>query len=339
MAKLHEYAATSDSSGFYIYGLLNNQEHTTIQVTDTAQRLFDYIDVNPGEKVPQNLLRALLDARLLYTGRGRIRQRNERVRFETDETKAELSDEQYQRLLQFIQSYDGPNNAALRKLADGLEISQEEIPPPQNEDLKESSGLPEGIKEIALEHFSTREDRLKERLGPKLNETAGNATVDDISQLSGGWEVIDELFSFEGSIEELDVLEEQRIRYQVRLPSQEECNETSVFTIIQDTPRLTGSDTARFTVIADRTVSLPPEREFNITHRIQIGNNQILDWTITGKIGVHIPVETAKGSLKGDRDQIFRELQKLSRTLTTFELSHKNPYEVDLDYAIEDLPL
>ena len=339
MAKLHEYVTTNDYSGYYIYGILSDEGHTTIQVTKTAKRLFDYIDLRPGETIPQNLLRALLDANLLYTGRGRIRHQNEKVRFDTDKTKAELSDEQFQRLLQFLQSYQGPDNDALKQLAKGLEIPNDEIPTPQDGTLDESSGPPDGLKAIADEYFPTREERMRERFGSKLLKISGNATPDAISQLLDGWILINELFSFDGCIQELDVLDERRVRYQVSTQDQEEEKKTSVFTIIQDTARLTGSDTPDFTVIAERSVPLPPARECDITHRIQIRDGQVRDWTLTGKIGSYVPVEAAKANLKGDRDRLFRQLLNLSKSLPTFEFSQQNPYEVELEYSIEDTSL
>lgn len=339
MAKLHEYVTTSDSSGYYIYGILNDEGHTTIQVTKTAKRLFDYIDLCPGETIPQKLLRALLDANLLYTGRGRIRHQNQKVRFDTDETKAELSDEQFQKLLQFLQSYQGPDNDALKQLAKGLEIPSDEIPTPQDEIIDESSGPPDELKAIAEDYFPPREERLREKFGPKLREIPGNATVDAISQLSDGWTLIEELSSFDGQIQELDVLDGNQIRYQVRVLGQDKDKKRGVFTIIQDTTRLTGSDTPDFTVIAERSVPLPPARECDITHRIQISNGQVQDWTLTGKIGSYVPVETAKANLKSDRDRLFRQLLNLSESLPTFEFSQQNPYEVELEYAIEDMPL
>ncbi len=45
MAKLHEYTSESDFSGYYIYGVLHQKGHTTIQVSPTAKRLFDYIEM------------------------------------------------------------------------------------------------------------------------------------------------------------------------------------------------------------------------------------------------------------------------------------------------------
>jgi hypothetical protein len=229
MAKLHEYAATSDSSGYYIYGRLNEEGHTTIQVTKTAEQLFDYIGIGPGETIPQKLLRALLDANLLFTGRGRIRHQNQKVRFDTDETKAELSDEQFQRLLQFLQSYDGPDNDALTQLAKELEIPSDEIPTPKDGILDESSGPPDDLKAIADEYFPPREERMREKFGPKLREIPGNATVNAVSQLSDGWSLIEELLSFKGRIQELDVLNESQIRYQVGVPGQDKDKMRGVF--------------------------------------------------------------------------------------------------------------
>lgn len=337
MAKLHEYTSTSRFSGYYIYGVLNQEGHTTIQVSTTAEQLFDYINIQPGDSVPNKLLRALLDAGLLYTGRRRISQQDATVEFDTDGTKTELSEAQFQRLLQFIQSYDGPSRNTVKQLARSLDISDAEIPETKQKEFNDNSDQANEYASIVDDIFETKKQKLRKNLRPRLQEIPGNATAPHIDRLTDGWGLLETLLSSEVRVLELDVLDEHRIRYQIEIPTQTVDHNANILTVIQNTTRLTNA--AEFIVIAERTVRLPPSREFKITHRTRIKSGRIQEWVLTGKITAHVHIETATANLTSDRDRLFRQLQTLTDQLPIFTLTQTDPYATELKYDIRGIDL
>lgn len=337
MAKLHEYTSTSRFSGYYIYGVLNQEGHTTIQVSTTAKQLFDHINIQPGETIPDKLLRALLDAGLLYTGRRRISQPDVTVEFDTEGTRSELSKAQFQLLLQFIQSYDGPSRNTVKQLARSLELNDTEIPESEQKEFTDESSQANGLAGIVDDIFDTKREQLRKNLGAKLQAIPGNATINYVDDLTDGWELLETLLSSEIRILGLDVLDEHRIRYQIDTPTQTVTNAPSILTIIQNTARLTNA--AEFTIIADRSVHLPPSREFEISHRIQIKNGRVQEWILSGKITSHVQTETAIANLKGERDQLFRQLQTLTNQLPIFTFTQSDPYETELKYELNGVDI
>lgn len=337
MAKLHKYVSTSKSSGYYIYGVLNQEGHTTIQVNTIAKKLFDHINIQPGETIPDKLLRALLDAGLLYNGRRRISQPDVTVEFDTEGTRSELSEVQFQRLLQFIQSYNGPSRNTMKQLARSLELDDTEIPEPKQTEFTDDPSQANGVAAIVENIFDTRREQLRKKLGPKLQTIPGNATINHINELTDGWKLLETLLSSKIQILELDVLDEHRVRYQIKTPTQTLTNNPSILTIIQNTTRLTNAP--EFTVIADWSVHFPPSRDFEITHRIQIKKGRVQEWILTGKITSHVQTETAIANLKGDRDRLFRQLQTLTDQLPDFTFAQSDPYETELRYKINGIDI
>ena len=337
MAKLHEYTSESDFTGYYIYGVLHRDGHTTIQVSPTAKQLFDYIEVQPGETVPNNLLRGLLDTGLLYTGRRRISDEDVAIEFDTEGTKSELSEAQFNRLLEFIQSYDGPRRNTIRHLAQSLELGDADIPELQTEEFSEESDLSDELVAIADGIFENKSEKLRRELRPKLRSIPGNTTSDQVDELTDGWALLQELFSSDLRVLELDVLEEDRIRYQIETTTQTASRDPDILTIIQNTARLT--NTPDFTIIADRSVHFPPSRKFEITHRVQLKNGSIEDWILTGKITSHVQKKQATLNLEGTRDKLFRQLQKLTDQLPYFTLTQSDPYTTDLKYDLDGIRL
>jgi hypothetical protein len=107
---------------------------------------------------------------------------------------------------------------------------------------------------------------------------------------------------------------------------------------VQNVARLTGSDEPDYVVVAERPVSLPPSRTCEITHRVQVRDGRVQQWTLTGRLGVHIPAETVRARLKGDKDHLFRQLLRLSEVLPPFEFTQQDPDAIPPEYTIADLP-
>ena len=107
---------------------------------------------------------------------------------------------------------------------------------------------------------------------------------------------------------------------------------------VQNVARLTGSDEPDYVVVAERPVSLSPSRTCEITHQVQVRDGRVQQWTLTGRLGVHIPAETVRARLKGDRDRLFRQLIRLSALLPPFEFTQQDPCAVSPEYVIADLP-
>jgi len=295
------------------------------------------IEIQPGETVPNNFLRGLLDAGLLYTGRRRISDEDAAIEFDTEGTKSELSEAQFNRLLEFIQSYDGPSRNTIRQLAQSLELDDTDIPEPQSEEFNEESDLSDELVAIADGIFESKSEQLRRELRPKLREIPGNTTADQINELTDGWTLLQDLLSSDLGVLELDVLDEDRIRYQIETTTQTVPSDPNILTIIQNTARLT--NTPEFTVIADRSVHLPPSRKFEITHRVQIKNACVEDWILTGKITSHVQTKQATVNLQGNRDRLFRQLQKLTDQLPDFVFTQSGPYTTDLKYDLDGIRL
>jgi hypothetical protein len=126
MARLHVYDASSERSGYHLKGWTKSKGNTTLQVRYPARLLFDWLGFEEDEKIPDELLTALLKANLLYTKNSS----DEAIREDLDWLEsidvldAHLTSTQRERLLGFMREYDGPRQKYVDQLRTELDSGE-----------------------------------------------------------------------------------------------------------------------------------------------------------------------------------------------------------------------
>lgn len=151
-----------DESGYYLVDHVPSQGFATLQTTGVAERLFDWIELSPGDRLPQALVRAMLDVDLLWTGASS--EPPEAIdsysleNLDTYSVRVGLSKKQYRRLVAFCERYDGDREEALQELnrelsGAGVSLSESDYPDPES--LRErqnksnsSGGIPSGFQSL-----------------------------------------------------------------------------------------------------------------------------------------------------------------------------------------------
>ncbi|MFC7070591.1 hypothetical protein ACFQL9_13135 [Halobaculum lipolyticum] len=125
MPTLRKYAPSSDTSGYYIQANVGGAYPITLQVTPLAARILRKTDHTPDGPVPTKLVWAMYDLGLLYTKKSLDTDKLDRVSTQTvfrDLNLANiLSPNDRDKLIEYIDSYTGPNNGTLQKLRKELQ--------------------------------------------------------------------------------------------------------------------------------------------------------------------------------------------------------------------------
>jgi hypothetical protein len=124
MARLHEYGPDSPRSGYHLKGWTKHSGNTTLQVHYPCKLLFDWLDFQEGDKIPDELVTTLLDSNLLYTKSDSSPMGYINWTPSFDSISAELSEEQCQRLLGFLREYDGPRRELVQSLAENIDTGE-----------------------------------------------------------------------------------------------------------------------------------------------------------------------------------------------------------------------
>lgn len=142
MGVLKSYTNSSPKKGYYINDWVPGKGFVTLQTTGVAERLFDWIEFEPGDRLPQALVRAMLEVKLLWTGSSSASPDLDTDTYSLENLDSHavrmgLSAGQYRRLVAFCRRYDGGRKAALRELErelaiEGISLSEDDYPDAQS---------------------------------------------------------------------------------------------------------------------------------------------------------------------------------------------------------------
>lgn len=143
MARLYEYADSSDKTGYFLRGGTGDSNYT-MWATDLGKRLFDRLDYEPGivneergPRIPSQLQWAMYDVGLLKTGD--TEPSGAGFDGELDIEDAEITEEMMTNLEEFVFG-ESADRKEIRKLADILDINPEGDSGDTIWDLSESEG-------------------------------------------------------------------------------------------------------------------------------------------------------------------------------------------------------
>lgn len=125
MARLYEYAASNDKTGYFLRGGTGDRNYT-MRATDLGKRLFDWLDYEPGmvnrergPRIPSQLQWAMYDVGLLQTGDNEPSGAGFEGEFEVEGD--EITEEMMANLEKFVLREDA-DRKEIRGLADILDI-------------------------------------------------------------------------------------------------------------------------------------------------------------------------------------------------------------------------
>lgn len=125
MARLYEYADTSDKSGYFLRGGSSDGNYT-MRATELGRRLFDRLDYEPGivneergPRIPTQLQWAMYDVGLLKTGNSNPSGTGFEGEFEVENT--EITEEMMAKLKEFVRNEDSAREE-VQNLAEILDI-------------------------------------------------------------------------------------------------------------------------------------------------------------------------------------------------------------------------
>jgi hypothetical protein len=156
MPVLHQYVGETRGANHYFRDAIPQQGFTTIQITTAAEELLLHAGYEAGDRVPQRLVRGLLDVGLCFTWKS---QRPSG----TPETAAneQLNDvpEETRLLLRgYVESYDGIHHEAVAQLPERFELPST-VPEWAVPDVDPPTGPASGLQSIAETYFGSDEER------------------------------------------------------------------------------------------------------------------------------------------------------------------------------------
>jgi hypothetical protein len=231
MGSLKSYEDSSPNSGYYIVDHIPNEGFSTLQTTGVADRLFDWVGLNPGDHVPQALVRAMLDVDLLWTGSSlEPPEEADGYLLETLDThavRAGLSAKQYRKLVAFCERYDGGRREALLELErelkfKGLSLSENDYP--DLESLRQQKNASKTSDEIPskFENLHKRIFVAEQHLSDVVQESIRrwDADIEGVLDNPYGPIYAQAFTDYPGSVESLQSSEEQvTVRFQAPHPA------------------------------------------------------------------------------------------------------------------------
>jgi hypothetical protein len=156
VARAHRYAESNEKTGYYLYGHTPNRGHSTLQVHSLGDRLLDWLDIEDGDRVPQELLYAMLDTGLLYTEStetAQVESNGAATDVGAADLRRELTDDEFQKLLGFLKAHERSPPEKLTHLFDTLSPGTSDIDNEHVPDIEDqpTEALDEDLKNIADE--------------------------------------------------------------------------------------------------------------------------------------------------------------------------------------------
>jgi O-acetyl-ADP-ribose deacetylase (regulator of RNase III)/cold shock CspA family protein len=225
MARLYRYSSSNDKSGYFLRGWTPNTGNTTIQVTKVASDIFDWLNLQPEDQIPNDLLYAMLDTGLVYTDSGGSQQNEYSVDVQRIENS--LSETQFQRLIGFLKSFDDDAPSSVRQLASALGAKSRQV---VGESIPDTAKYPtttdsSRTKTAELESIVNRVFRDRDGL-PDLHEhtistikqVPGSVLLEDIDALPNGEPLVQAMASYPGTVRRVST-SDTGIHYSTPAPS------------------------------------------------------------------------------------------------------------------------
>jgi cold shock CspA family protein/O-acetyl-ADP-ribose deacetylase (regulator of RNase III) len=207
MARLYQYATSSDKSGYFLRGWTPNTGNTTIQVTSVAADIFDWLNLQPEDRIPNDLLYAMLDTGLVYTDSGGAQQNEYSV--DVQRIANSLSEIQFQRLIGFLKSFNDDAPSSVRRLASALgaesrQVTNESIPDTgkypatTNSSSTESSELDSIVNRVFRNRNGLPD--IHKRTKSTIRQVPGPVLLEDIDALPNGESLVQAMASYPGAV-------------------------------------------------------------------------------------------------------------------------------------------
>lgn len=147
MPTLRKYKTSSPKDGYYIQANVGAAHPITLQVTNTAEMIFDKTGYHPDQSVPTKLVWSMYDLELLFTEKSIESHRPQNVSisdvFQDLNLKNRLSAREVNKVISYLDDYNGPQQGTLTK----LKIDLESATPPDTSDglLSDGTGKSQSV--------------------------------------------------------------------------------------------------------------------------------------------------------------------------------------------------
>lgn len=231
MGTLKSYETSSPKSGYYIVDHVPGKGFATLQTTAVAERLIDWVELNPGDRLPQVLVQAMLDVDLLWTGTSSEPPESaddySLEALDTHAVRTGLSTKQYQRLIAFCERYDGGRREALQELerelsVSGLSPSEADYPDPESLSKKQNKSETPGSLPSQFQGLHKRIFVADQHLPDLVQESIQRwgADVEGILDHPFGPAYAQAFTDYPGTVESVHSSEDQvKVRFQAPHPA------------------------------------------------------------------------------------------------------------------------
>ncbi|SFP41054.1 hypothetical protein SAMN05216277_103248 [Halolamina pelagica] len=297
MARLHQYGSNSSKNGYHLKGWTKHSGNTTLQVRYPCELLFDWMDLEPGDRIPSDLITSLLGANLLYTiGDGTAIDEEPEWTPSLDTISEDLTDGQRERLLGFIREYDGPRYKFIKQLQSEVDtgegISGDARLSSHTSDQQNwyacidstSRGADESLHQIANQVFDSRP--LTEEARSIIQKWNTDSSLEKLAEAPHIESSVRLFHNYVGTVNSLWV-EDDALVYLVSLPDTDRKDSEARFFVNHFPKDVLDDGTERFESVFkiivpdDNTERLPVVNENEtVLHQIIIADGEALYWSV-----------------------------------------------------------
>lgn len=205
MPSLKAYTDESDKTGFYILANVGGAHPVTLQVTDLGAQILQKAGYEAEDDVPTKVVWSMFDVGILYTSSTinsppEVTQGASKI-FEELGVNNNLTENEKQQLLRYLEEYDGPNKAQVATLKERLNEGRESdhterLPPEVEEDLERLAHLHDAgklktaeyevLKSMALNDVNIDTDTAPETI-PRREPSDSHVSLDEVTLDVRNW--------------------------------------------------------------------------------------------------------------------------------------------------------
>lgn len=182
MANIYKYSDSNEKNGFYLKSASDTSGYSTIQTTEVAEKLFNWMGKEHGDELPNSFTRKMFNLGLLTTiGEGEEQPTSDELKsvFDNPKKAATLTTSDFDQLKEFIENYSGEEEEELKELGSILDI------PNHTEDPTVEPTRGDSI------YFSSRGLANQIRVSSALEEWGSNADYSEIKTYPNGIESVE----------------------------------------------------------------------------------------------------------------------------------------------------
>lgn len=205
MPSLKTYTDESDKTGFYILANVGGSHPVTLQVTDLGAQILQKAGYEAEDNIPTKVVWSMFDVGILYTSSTinsppEVTQGASKI-FEELGVNNNLTENEKQQLLRYLEEYDGPNKAQVATLKERLNEGRESdhtepLPPEVEDDLERLAQLHsagklktaeyEVLKSMALNDANIDTDTAPETI-PRREPPDSAVSLDEVALDVRNW--------------------------------------------------------------------------------------------------------------------------------------------------------